>query len=305
MEQPPTGEHPRDDPTATPSTGEVDPPEASPDVASKEVGADKGSGGRFLKELPILILIAFGLALLIKTFLAQAFFIPSESMVPTLEVDDRVLVNKLVYRFRDPRRGEIVVFVAESDRRERAFWQRVRSFLTEGLGVVRPEEKDFIKRVIGLPGETIEIDREGRVRITPADGGAAFLLEEPYLADERDETPFGPTTVPEDSYFVMGDNRPNSSDSRKLLGPIHRSDIIGKAFIRIWPPGRFGFFRTPSYEEARAALPSGVSWHAAAVAVSFAAWSRTADWKRSSAGQDSRWSPVSTKRAVARSPGRW
>ena len=205
----------------------------------------KPKKGGFLHELPILILIAFGLALLIKTFLAQAFYIPSESMLPTLEVGDRVLVNKLVYRFREPRRGEVIVFIAERDEQEKTFWQRVRSFLTEGLGVVRPAEKDFIKRVIGLPGETIEIDRKGKVFITPPDG-SRFRLDEPYVETQK-KTPLRPTVVPDDSYFVMGDNRPNSSDSTGRLGPILRSDVIGKAFITIWPPSRMGFFHTPSY----------------------------------------------------------
>ena len=216
----------------------------------------KRSALAFFKELPVLILIAFGLALLIKTFLIQAFFIPSESMVPTLEVGDRVLVNKLVYRFREPRRGEVIVFVAERAETEdtRNIFRKVIDTLTEGLGVTAPADRDFIKRIIGLPGETVEM-KEGVVTITRTDG-TKIALSEPYLADEKDTSPFGPQKVPADTYFVMGDNRPNSADSRTRLGPIKRSDIVGKAFIKVWPIGRIGILSTPKYGEA--ALGAGL-----------------------------------------------
>jgi signal peptidase I len=206
----------------------------------------KHSGWAFFKELPVLILIAFGLALLIKTFLIQAFFIPSESMVPTLQINDRVLVNKLVYRFRDPRRGEIIVFVAERDSEPpKSFFRKVLNTITEGLGAKQPPEKDFIKRVIGLPGETLQM-RDGVVTITTTDN-KTLTLKEPYLAAEKATDPFGPFKVPPDEYFVMGDNRPNSSDSRFSLGPIKRSDIVGRAFVKVWPLGRAGLLRRPKY----------------------------------------------------------
>jgi signal peptidase I len=126
----------------------------------------------------------------------------------------------------------------------------VRSFLTEGLGVTRPKSRDFIKRVIGLPGETIQITN-GVVNIkTPQ--GRSFNLSEPYLNSERDTGSYGPFTIPAGTYFVMGDNRTNSSDSRTALGPIPKSRIIGRAFIRIWPLGRFGFFHRPTYPSTAA-----------------------------------------------------
>ena len=208
----------------------------------------KRSALSFFKELPVLILIAFGLALLIKTFLIQAFFIPSESMVPTLEVGDRVLVNKLVYRFREPRRGEVIVFVAERDDTadQRSLFRKFIDTLTEGLGVTAPADKDFIKRIIGLPGETVET-KDGVVTVTKTDG-SKISLTEPYLAADKDTSPFGPQKVPADSYFVMGDNRPNSADSRTRLGPIKRADIIGKAFIKVWPLSRIGVMSTPKYD---------------------------------------------------------
>src|SRR5579864_3325229 len=225
---------------------------------------EKEKHGSFLKELPILIIIAFGLALLIKTFLLQAFYIPSESMLPTLHVGDRVLVNKLVYRIHPPRRGDIIVFIEEPGP-HRSFWGRVRSFLTEGLGVTKPPSKDFIKRVIGLPGETVQVSDSG-VFITQLDG-KQFKLTEPYIAGSSPDSlvpcgastscPQGPAQapikVPAGTYLVMGDNRANSSDSRGPLGTIKKKSIIGRAFIRMWPVGRFGFFHRPSYPTTNAA----------------------------------------------------
>lgn len=192
---------------------------------------------RFLRELPGLIIVAFVLALLIKSFLLQAFFIPSQSMEPTLLIGDRVLVNKVVYNLRDPRRGEVMVFenphLAEPDRNPlSAFWH----WLTEGLGFSSDPEKDFIKRLIALPGETIEI-RGGRVFI---DGKR---IREPYLNPLRDTSDYGPFTVEPGRYFVMGDNRANSQDSRSFLGTIPKDKIVGKAFVKIWPPSRMGWIR--------------------------------------------------------------
>jgi signal peptidase I len=238
-------------PSAQPPSRPPMTPEGMAPIPQAPPPPKKKREGSFLKELPILIIIAFGLALLIKTFLLQAFFIPSESMVPTLKIGDRVLVNKLVYRIHPPRRGDIIVFI-EKPGPKKAFWGRVRSFLTEGLGVTKPASKDFIKRVIGLPGETIQITN-GVVNIkTP--GGASFDLTEPYINSEnRDTSSFGPVKIPADSYFVMGDNRANSADSRTSLGPIQKKAIIGRAFIRIWPVSRFGFFHRPKYPNATAA----------------------------------------------------
>jgi signal peptidase I len=248
---PPEPEH--EVPVATGSATTSDPyPQHDPVLPiAQDATPVKKKEGNFLKELPILIIIAFGLALLIKTFLLQAFYIPSESMVPTLKVGDRVLVNKLVYRIHPPRRGDIIVFI-KNPGPHKSFWGRVRTFFTEGLGVTKPATTDFIKRVIGLPGETIQITK-GVVNIkTPS--GRSFDLTEPYLnAENQDTSSFGPLLIPRDSYFVMGDNRANSSDSRTSLGPIEKKVVIGRAFIRIWPLGRFGFFHRPKYPNATAA----------------------------------------------------
>ena len=155
---------------------------------------------------------ALAVALVIQAFLVQAFYIPSSSMVPTLEVGDRVLVNKLSYDLHDVNRGDLVVFERPDD----------------AVG----EIKDLIKRVIGLPGETVEI-RDGTVIV---DG---HVLDEPYLAADEVLADFAPTAVPENHVFVMGDNRDDSRDSR-VFGPISTDSIVGRAFLRVWPLGSFG-----------------------------------------------------------------
>ena len=185
----------------------------------------------FFRELPGLILVAFVLALLIKTFLVQAFFIPSPSMVPTLEIGDRVLVNKLVYDFGQPQRFDLIVFEDPTTREpDRGFFGSIGHWLTEGLGFAAAQEQDYIKRVIGLPGDEIEL-REGAVFIN------GERLDEP--ANVRSDTDdYGPKAVPPDHVFVMGDNRAHSSDSRSAFGTIPYDKIVGKAFVLLWPPSR-------------------------------------------------------------------
>ena len=193
----------------------------------------KGSGRSFWKELPILIVVALVVAVLIKTFLIQAFFIPSGSMNDTLVDGDRVMVNKLAYRLGSPARGDVIVFDSPMSTQadgESIFGALVRH-VAESLGLSSPESA-LIKRIVALGGETIEI-RENRVYI---DGGA---LEEPYLKEGSWMGDYGPFTVPEGQVFVMGDNRSSSSDSR-VFGPITEGEIIGKAFAKVWPPSRWG-----------------------------------------------------------------
>jgi signal peptidase I len=201
---------------------------------------DADPGWRFLREFGILTLTALFIAILIKTFLIQAFFIPSGSMEPTLTPDDRILVNRLAYRFGDIERGDIIVFAdptpAEQDR---GVFGTVVHWLGEGVGVVRPADDDFIKRVIALPGETWEM-RDG---VTYVDGRK---LDEPYVnQSDLDTRSFGPETVPDGMLFVMGDNRNHSGDSRFPppggLGYIPIDRVIGQAFVTIWPPSRAGW----------------------------------------------------------------
>lgn len=189
----------------------------------------------FLRELPILILLALALAILLKTFVVQAFYIPSGSMEPTLEPGDRVLVNKILY---EPSRGDVIVFSDPKDGRsqDRGVVDGFLHWLSEAVGFARPEHEDFIKRVIGLPGETVEIN-DGRLFV---DGKR---VAEPYLRGPVDTRDYGPTTVPADSLFVLGDNRLNSNDSRFGLGFVPVDKVVGRAFVTIWPPSRAGWVR--------------------------------------------------------------
>lgn len=198
---------------------------------------ERSRGRRFVASTPFLVGVALAIAILVKTFLIQAFYIPSESMEPTLAVGDRVFVNKIVYDIGDIHRFDVIVFespdgVAGPDR---GIVGGVMHWLGEGIGVAHPENEDFIKRVIGLPGETVEI----RDNVVYIDGEA---IDEPYLTEEArrhngDDFRF---EVPADNLFVMGDNRSNSADSRYGLGYVPVDKVIGKAFVVIWPPSHFG-----------------------------------------------------------------
>lgn len=207
-------------------------PEVKPAAAGKR-DAKKGSGRSFWKELPILIVVALVVAVLIKTFLVQAFFIPSGSMNDTLLEGDRVMVNKLAYRFGDPGRGDVIVFDSplEADAGGETIFGALVRHVAESLGLSSPDSA-LIKRIIALGGETLEI-RQNRVYV---DGTA---LDEPYLKVGSSMPDFGPVTVPDGQVFVMGDNRSSSSDSR-VFGPIAESEIVGRAFVRVWPPSRWG-----------------------------------------------------------------
>lgn len=180
-------------------------------------------------ELPVLVLIALVLAVLVKTLAFQAFYIPSESMVETLQVNDRVLVNKISYRVGEPQRGDVVVFDRTPDTDESLFGALLRN-LAESIGVRTPEA-DLIKRVVALPGETIEI-RQNTVFV---DG---VVIEEGYLAEATRTSRMDPITIPEGEFFVMGDNRSRSLDSRSF-GTISRDEIVGRAFVIIWPTSRW------------------------------------------------------------------
>lgn len=212
----------------------------APDVSDAPedlTGADTATKPRipFWIEFPILIVIALAVAIVIKTFLFQAFYIPSSSMEDTLQIDDRVLVVKFEYQFGDVSRGDVIVFDDPrggfDDATESVMDSAVRNVL-ESIGLRTPRS-EFIKRVIGLPGNVVEA-REGDVWV---DG---VRLVESYLADPAYEHPdFGPVVVPDGMYFVMGDNRASSQDSR-FFGPIPGDDIVGRAFVIIWPPSRWG-----------------------------------------------------------------
>jgi len=172
----------------------------------------------FLDSALIALVLVF---CLIRPFLVQAFFIPSESMLPTLAKKDRILVNKLIYRVREPRRGEVVVF-------------RAPPIASPGA------RKEFIKRLVALEGDTVE------VKFDPKTGHNRLFVngravQEPYLAEEMNYE-FPKITVPPGKVFVMGDNRNDSNDSHRW-GPLPRDNLEGKAMFIFWPPGRIGLIR--------------------------------------------------------------
>ena len=200
-------------------------------------------GLREVVEWVAVVVVALVAALVIREYFVQAFEIPSQSMENTVNVGDRILVNKLSFTFGEVERGDLVVFE--------------RGTLTDG------NTEELIKRAIALPGETIELREDGRLYIWgPGEGpDDAFVLNEPYLAepdrlrrpnpgdplsidlwDERcvnQPRESGRCTLDGQSFFMMGDNRFNSTDSRSF-GPVPSENVVGRAFFRIWPIGEFG-----------------------------------------------------------------
>jgi signal peptidase I len=188
------------------------PAEAGP---ADETAAQKAKTNRKKQGYEWLILVAASLAvaLIVRGFLIQAFYIPSESMVPTLVKNDRVLVNKLSYKLHDVHRGDIVVFKAPE-------------------GAATAQVKDLIKRVVGLPGETIE-GRNGTIFID------SKPLDEPYLPPDVRSRDFPPEKIPPKKMYVLGDNRQDSRDST-FFHAVDESKIVGRAFVKIWPLNDLG-----------------------------------------------------------------
>jgi signal peptidase I len=223
-------------------------------------------------ELPVLLVVAVVAAFLVKTFLLQVFFIPSVSMEQTLLVNDRVLVDKLTYDFRDIKRGQVVVFdaagVLAPDTAVQAasggnvVERGLRSF-AGALGLSQGNETDYIKRVIGLPGDRVACcDAQGRLTVNgvPLDEGAYLFPGDVPSTSQFD------VVVPADRLWVMGDHRSASADSRSRIGspgggfvPIDR--VVGRAFVRTWPVDRIGrlpvpdTFDQPAIEQNRGTPP--------------------------------------------------
>jgi signal peptidase I len=235
---------------------QVPQPEIAEDTPSQATSAGTPAPRRrrrraWLGELPSLIVVAVVLALLIKTFVVQAFYIPSPSMHDTLIENDRVLVNRMAYRFHPPRRGDVVVFQNPhpGPSHESALSAFVH-WLGQGLGFSQGgRNKDFIKRVIGLPGDTIEMNH-GVVYVngTP--------LREPYVSPANvDRARYGPYVVPAGHLFVMGDNRTDSDDSRGSLGYIPMDKVLGRAFVLVWPPSRWRWLSGIDYGAVNSPQP--------------------------------------------------
>jgi signal peptidase I len=202
---------------ASPSVATEVGPESGPpgDAQVPASGADRRNWRRFALEWIAVLLVAVGVAVAVRTFVVQTFYIPSASMEPTLMVGDRILVDKLSYHLHAVGRGDIVVF-------------------SKPAGEVTPGVNDLVKRVIGLPGETIS-SPDGRVWINGSP------LAEPWLPSGTVTRGIKPQKIPQGEYFVMGDNRGDSSDSR-VFGPIPKSLIVGRVVFRIWPLSHLGFF---------------------------------------------------------------
>ncbi|HYP24506.1 MAG TPA: signal peptidase I [Actinomycetota bacterium] len=215
-------------------------------------GKKKRSWLRHLAELPVLILIAFVIAIVIKTFLVQAFFIPSGSMIPTLHVGDRVLVEKISYRFGGPQRGQVVVFEKDvfGETPDLPWYDDARNFVRELLGLPTGIEEDYIKRVVAIGGDTIRYyGQPRRMYVNGTEVPQDYVNRgqdqaSPTITSQdckrlQMQTEGGGCVVPAGKVFVMGDNRGNSEDSR-ILGPIDEDKIVGHAFMVIWPPKDFG-----------------------------------------------------------------
>ncbi|WAE72645.1 signal peptidase I [Streptomonospora nanhaiensis] len=236
-----------------------EPEEKADAEMSKSQSSEKK--GSFWKELPILIVIAVVLAFVIRTWVMQAFYIPSTSMENTLLVGDRVLVNKVVYQIRDIERGEVVVFNGNGS------WDDPNtvtvpeptnpvagafSWVQQQLGAA-PTGKEYIKRVIGLPGDTVECcDEQNRILVN-----GVPLEEDAYLypGSVASHTEFGPVEVPEGHLWLMGDHRAISYDSRLNQnnpggGAVPIDHVVGRAFVIIWPFNQVGGLGVPESFEA-------------------------------------------------------
>lgn len=169
--------------------------------------------GTAFREILTFVVLAVIIVVPIRLFVAQPFVVEGESMYPTFESSDYLIVDQLTYRLSDPKRGDVVIFRYPNN--EKVF---------------------YIKRVIGLPGETVHI-KEGKTSVTKTDG-TTIELDESYVVTE-DATYTLDRALGADQYFVMGDNRPRSSDSR-TWGPLPARDIMGRAYVRLLPMSTFG-----------------------------------------------------------------
>ena len=260
--------------------------------AGEQPPADEKDGKKrrrkrpFWRDLVVIVVAALALTILLKAFVVEVFSIPSGSMENTLVPGDRVLVSKIVYRFRDISRGDVVVFSGQGswgpDAPPPPGNPFVRGWedLTNLIGVTAPGT-DYIKRVIGIPGDHVVCcDAKGQITVN-----GIPLNEQSYIhpGDVPSAVPFD-ITVPAGRLWVLGDNRADSDDSRYRTddpggGTIPESEVVGRAFVVIWPPSRIGDLPIPATFQqaalqATAAAPAAAGSTAAAVAGGVLAWRR-------------------------------
>ena len=234
---------------ASPQGAQADAQSSPARAPARAKGAKRARS--FWRDLVIIVIAALVLTIVLKAFVVQVFAIPSGSMENTLQPGDRVLVNKLVYRFRDIARGDVVVFSGQGSWGPDAppppgnplarFWDGV----TNLIGISAPGT-DYIKRVIGVPGDHVACCDAGRVTVN-----GVPLSEQSYVhpGDVPSQVVFS-VTVPPGRLWVLGDNRANSDDSRYRRddpgsGTIPESAVVGRAFVIIWPPSRIGDLPIP------------------------------------------------------------
>ena len=202
-------------------------------VASKK--KEQSAAGSLI-ELVTIVAVALGLALGIQAFLVKPFRIPSESMVPTLSVGQRVLVNRVSQRFTDPDRGDVTVFKPPKGADDSVCGARRPATMPCPRPTKQRSDTNFIKRVVGLPGERLKVVNN-RVYINGRKQDEPFINKgtpcEQLCNMPRE------ITIPKDHYFMMGDNRGESADSREW-GPVPKKWLIGQAFITYWPPKKVG-----------------------------------------------------------------
>jgi len=186
-------------------------------------------------DLVVTVIVAVGIAYLVQAFIVKPYRVPSGSMEPTISIGERIIASRFTLRFQDPTRNQIIVF-------------HPNGVGSDVYDTNTASDETFVKRLIGMPGETIGATG-GHVYVCsgkgPAEGGSVkstpgcTFLDQPFVSSTQDD--FGPTKIPNDRYFMMGDNRADSDDSRNW-GPITRDQMIGVAFMSYWPPSRISIW---------------------------------------------------------------